>query len=102
LLPGRLQALGRIPLRRLSRRFLAGYAREHPIDLERLHFAEAYRCVLTLVSVIERRLARAAAGDAAPNPYDCPAGEAALTARLRDVTSLRVRLPRACGWARDG
>ena len=103
LLPGRLQALGRVPLRRLSRRFLAAYARERRIDPERLRFAEAFRCVLTLASVIERRLAQAGAvgEDPAPNPYDRPAGETALLARLRGITSLRLELPRACGRVRD-
>jgi aminoglycoside phosphotransferase (APT) family kinase protein len=103
LLPGPLQALGRIPLRRLSRRFRAAYERERPIDPERLCFAEAFRCVLTLVSVIERRLARSgvAAEDPAPNPYDRPAGEAALLARLSELTSLRIALPGACGLAVD-
>lgn len=101
LLPGRLQALGRVPLRRLSRRFLAAYRRERPIDPERLRFAEAFRCVLTLVSVVERRLAQAGVvGEApAPNPYDQPAGVAALLARLQGITSLRIALPRGCGQA---
>jgi aminoglycoside phosphotransferase (APT) family kinase protein len=103
LLPGRLQALGRLPLRRLSRRFVAAYGRERPLDPERLRFAEAFRCVLTLVSVIERRLALAGILDEgpAPNPYDAPAGEATLLARLREITSLRIVLSGACARALD-
>lgn len=95
LLPGRLQALARVALKSLSRRFRAAYLRERPIDPGRLRFAEAYRCVLTLVTLIERRLALrgAAAEDPAPNPYDRPEGEEALLARLRAITSLRVELP---------
>jgi aminoglycoside phosphotransferase (APT) family kinase protein len=98
LLPGPLQALGRVPLRRLSRRFLAAYGRERRIDPERLRFAEAFRCLVTLVSVVERRLARAGVvgEEPAPNPYDRPAGEAALLTRLREITSLRMTIPRAC------
>ena len=103
LLPGGLQALGRVALRRLSRRFLAAYRRERSVDPERLRFAEVFRCVLTLVSVVERRLAQAGivGEDPAPNPYDRPAGEAALLARLREITSLQLALPRACGLKGD-
>lgn len=94
LLPGGLAGFGGAVLGWLSRRFRRAYTRQRRLDPARLRFAEACRCVFTLASVIERRLALARVSDRAPapNPYDRAAAVAVLLARLHAITSVRVAL----------
>ncbi|MEN8182040.1 MAG: phosphotransferase [Myxococcota bacterium] len=92
LLPGPLAGAGRAILRRLAGRFARAYQRERPLDPEALRFSEVFRCVLTLASLVERRLSLAGllAEPPAPNPYDSPAGETALRRHLARLASLEV------------
>jgi aminoglycoside phosphotransferase (APT) family kinase protein len=94
-LPGPLGPLGVALQRFVSKRYVTAYRKLRALDTGALDYSQAFRCVLTLLSVATRRLAIAEAEtpEPGPNPYDHPLAEARLTSRLCELTGVRATIP---------